>query len=997
MAKIKQNIFNRKKLDSILSNINPELFIEHTTAQDIKRITANWCSLIEKGVLEGKNEISLQDSFLSDIFGRILDYKFIHESPNESHEEWHLDRERRTITDSTRSDAALGFFRPENEDVRVIIELKSAKTNLDVKQKRKDTNNTPIEQAFLYSVKHTPKCKWVIVSNYREIRLYNRSASMNEYEVFFIEKLKNETELKRFLYLLSRKNLIQKNKDSIIDRLYSSNEAEQEKISKEFYKKYKSLRLHVFEHLKEKNSKYDELILLEKTQKILDRFIFICYCADLELLPERIFRRMIEAGTNPMLFVNISQWDQFNGLFRAIDKGKTSSNINKFNGGLFEFDDILDNKLIIGDEIFNELAEISDYDFESELNINILGHIFEQSISDIEELKASIEGEPFDKKNGKRKKDGIYYTPEYISRYIVEQAVGGWLEDKKKELGFEELPELTEKDFNSIKYYKKQAGIKSSNQNIKDHLEFWLLYQKTLSDIKILDPACGSGAFLNQAFDFLYKEGQHVNERIAKLQKGQIELFRLDEHILKNNLFGVDLNSESVEITKLSLWLKTADRNSELTSLDKNIRCGNSLIDDPEIAGDKAFKWEHEFPEIMGHGGFDVVIGNPPYVQVKEDRAYYSCHYETAICNDLYAYFIEKGILLLQNGGVLSFIVSSLFIKGLIYDSLRNFLLKYTEILEILDKGDGIFENVQMPTAVIVTRKRKNVDQTWKQFIPGNGIISKIEYNGILIKNLSKIQRGLEIGKDKIMKAGDVAILTGADISRYFINKIQFISNEIYNKFKKDEFYFSGERVVIRETGKKITSFYTNKPIQQNRSLYSIKIIDNNYSPLYLLAILNSSLIQFYYRSKYSANTNVFPKIRIAQVRDIPIRKRSGDDQRPFITKADTMLSKNKELHKFKADFLELLKSELSPPKISRKLENWPALDWEGFKKELTKCKAKGLSLKERKEWQAYFAEQKQKAAEIKAIINKTDREIDRMVYELYGLTQEEIQVVEST
>ncbi len=178
---------------------------------------------------------------------------------------------------------------------------------------------------------------------------------------------------------------------------------------------------------------------------------------------------------------------------------------------------ILDGKLLIGNHIFDEAAEITDYDFESELNVNILGHIFEQSINDIEEIKSSIAGDAFDKKSGKRKKDGIFYTPEYITRYIVDQAVGGWLEDIKLDLGFKELDELREKDFDSIKFSAKTGAVRTSNKIIKAHLEFWHSYKEKLSNIKVLDPACGSGAFLNQAFDFLYKEGQFVNKQIARL------------------------------------------------------------------------------------------------------------------------------------------------------------------------------------------------------------------------------------------------------------------------------------------------------------------------------------------------------------------------------------------------------------------------------------------------------------------------------------------------
>ena len=134
-----------------------------------------------------------------------------------------------------------------------------------------------------------------------------------------------------------------------------------------------------------------------------------------------------------------------------------------------------------------------------------------------------------------------------------------------------------------------------------------------LSNIKVLDPACGSGAFLNEVFDYLYYEGQIVNNKLTTFNDGQIQLFRWDTHIISNNIYGVDINRESVEITKLSLWLKTANPDEKLTYLDDNIKCGNSLIDDSDVAGDKAFNWKQEFPDIMAAGGFDVVVGNPPY------------------------------------------------------------------------------------------------------------------------------------------------------------------------------------------------------------------------------------------------------------------------------------------------------------------------------------------------------------------------------------------------
>lgn len=433
-------------------------------------------------------------------------------------------------------------------------------------------------------------------------------------------------------YLGEKINRVGKSK---IDEVLDDSALKQENIAKEFYNEYKTYRTELFKHIKGKNPDKDGLLLFEKTQKIMDRFIFVCFCEDCGLLPENTVRKAVQAANGSYAFGD-NIWREMKGLFHAIDKGSPKHNINKFNGGLFSGDPILDS-LEIGDDILRKLAKISDYDFDSDLNVNILGHIFEQSISDIEEIKAEIRGEEINRKKGKRKKDGIFYTPEFITEYIVENAVGGWLKDRRKEMGEQDLPE-----------YEHLKTKKSRNEKIQQHIDFWQKHLDILKNIKILDPACGSGAFLVQAFDYLRSEGMKVNEKLDELRfelqsdnnqkekpvedkameyqhrrwaksaayaytPGQLEFFDWSVHILQNYLFGVDLNRESVEITKLSLWLMTADKQHELTYLDDNIKCGNSLIDDREVAGDLAFRWEEEFPEIMKGGGFDVVIGNPPY------------------------------------------------------------------------------------------------------------------------------------------------------------------------------------------------------------------------------------------------------------------------------------------------------------------------------------------------------------------------------------------------
>ena len=218
--------------------------------------------------------------------------------------------------------------------------------------------------------------------------------------------------------------------------------------------------------------------------------------------------------------------------------------------GLAEDKDL--DSLEISDEIIDKIVILYSYDFGSDLDVNILGHIFEQSISDIENLTGNNEE--------KRKKDGVFYTPAYITEYIVKEAVGGWLADRKAEITAKE-------------------GSK----------EWWLEYAEKLKSIKILDPACGSGAFLVKVFDYLQNEWQEVPEEIKTEIKAEIKTETKTnwnyKDILTNNIYGVDINPASVSITKLSLWLKTAHYREPLTTLDNNIKIGNSLIDNPDIAG----------------------------------------------------------------------------------------------------------------------------------------------------------------------------------------------------------------------------------------------------------------------------------------------------------------------------------------------------------------------------------------------------------------------------
>ena len=287
-------------------------------------------------------------------------------------------------------------------------------------------------------------------------------------------------------------------------------------------------------------------------------------------------------------------------------------------------------------------------------------------------------------------------------------------------------------------------------------------------------------------------------------------------------------------------------------------------------------------------GGFDIVIANPPYVVVPKDNIY-TAHYTTANCLELYAYFFEKAIDSLVKDGVISFITASLFIKGLKFGSLRDFLQRQTKLISLNVVGDDVFENVQMPTAVFVASKSVG---TWNfnDMIPDGNILINMDKSGDSLDAISNIQRGFEIGRNQVRQVGDYLFLTGSNVRRYTNESYTYITEDIYQDFAKDDYYFTGERLLIRETGSRLTVLYLEDKVYSNRSLYSIKIKKGNYLPKYVLGCLNSKACQYYYSTKFKSDTDLFPKIRIKQVRMLPIPKASISLQNIIVNKVDEIL-----------------------------------------------------------------------------------------------------------
>lgn len=290
--------------------------------------------------------------------------------------------------------------------------------------------------------------------------------------------------------------------------------------------------------------------------------------------------------------------------------------------------------------------------------------------------------------------------------------------------------------------------------------------------------------------------------------------------------------------------------------------------------------------------GFDIVIGNPPYIVVPKDNIY-SNNYETFSCYEMYAYFFERTISLLKPEKIIAFITASLYIKGLKFESLRKYLEKNTHLLELKVVGDNVFENVKMPTAIFMALRGKGCWH-FAEMIPGLSIICKMDDNGLQLDTISDIQRGFEIGRNRVTPTGDIPFLTGSNVEKYVHGKLWYISESTYQAYKKDDYYYTGPRLLLRETGSFLTVLYLEEKLYSNRSLYSIKITDTRFKTKYVLACMNSSAMQYYYSSKYKNDTELFPKIRIKQARLLPIPFADEEKQNEISQLVDVILKGSK-------------------------------------------------------------------------------------------------------
>ncbi|SFZ94730.1 TaqI-like C-terminal specificity domain-containing protein [Flaviramulus basaltis] len=1024
----------------------------HVVERAYKKFTKYFHNLTIQENIKNSKEEQYQAKFLDELFVNVLDYT-LNPKPD-----FNITTEFKNQKGAGKADGAI----LSKGNAIGVIELKGTNTK-DLESIRK--------QAFDYKA-NQKGCVYVITSNFEKLRFYiNDATEFLEFNLFQLAP-----EEFALLYLCLQKDNIVNNLPLTIKE---ASLVEEDKITKQFYNDYSVFKRELFRDLVKRNAKrikMDAVIaseaqqslednnanenkaleknvklsLFKKSQKLIDRFLFIFFAEDRDLLPPNSTIQILDKWKADIDFGDERPlYNLFKQYFHFLDEGRkgttSRAEIYAYNGGLFKPDAIIDSLEIDDALLYKHAYKLAKYDFSSQVDVNILGHIFENSLNEIESVNAEIEGGEFDKQKSKRKKDGVFYTPKYITKYIVENTVGKLCQEKKQAL-----------DFKEEAYFELKRG---THQNTKKQLlEVLDTYRDWLLQITICDPACGSGAFLNQALDFLIKEHRYIDELKAKVLGGGFILSDIETTILENNIYGVDLNEESVEIAKLSLWLRTAQPRRKLNDLSNNIKCGNSLIDSKTVAGDKAFNWQTEFSQIFLNGGFDVVIGNPPWgAKVpKQQKDYIISNY---VCKkgeiETYVHFTDLALnKLIKKNGFLGFITPNTWYYLDKYYLIRKDILK-KEILTLIELEKRIFidapdivpaifiirnllinQNKSINTYKLKTNNIPNyliennkfiinsiIPKDWERFqslsfnlqlTPNlTNLLLKIQKDTVSLNKIFNVRYGIKTGNNKkyVKKEEDLndsqndwkfCIPSASCVKKYMINydgdKLDFgehLSGYSKNSFERRKILIQYIRKLSMPT-RLVCALDNNGKFYPLNNFSFVESINQSFKLEYLLAILNSKLMNVYFKNVH-IDYNIKPKY----IEKLPIKNASIDLQDSITNQTNILIEYKNDFNIIINRFSTYILSKFPLLILTRKLENWHELDFSDFIKELNKAikKASGkpLTKKDEFEWLELFEENKKKAQDLQTRINQTEKTIDTMVYDLYGLTQEERVIVENS
>ncbi len=816
---------------------------------------------------------------------------------------------------------------------------------LEAKAYGEELDDKCVKQAIQYGYQNNKT--WVVLTNFREIRVYNAKYYDKEEHVRRLyEPIKLEDLVLRFddLWVLSKEGM----RTNLISQLATKYGKDKPRksidtlIFEDLMKWRKLLEKAIKSHERLNNIPSDpveaEKYVDEAVQKLLDRIIFIRVCEDRGLDEEESLKHCIRHWKE----------NKKNSLMENLAKLFAKKN-EDYNSGLFA--PHYCETLSIDNDILGQIIEESYgdpdgliYDF-SAIDADILGTIYENYLAYIQKKVRDKEG----KQKSKRKAQGIYYTPTYIVDYIVKNTLGEKLKECK-------TPE--------------------------DALK-----------IKVLDPACGSGSFLIRAYD----EFRHWYSTYLKTN-GKGEQTKFDDNadtgwqtfmdkVLENCIYGVDLDEKAVELTQLNLLLRAAERKHKLPKLNNTIQCGNSLIDDPIVAGNKAFKWDERFSEVFKNGGFDVVIGNPPYFKIFEnDPINKTIDYQEIKSGmmNASAVFINKALKLLKRNGSLSMIVPKMLVFTDSWDKIRNKILKDCLLLKVVDCGKA-FKEVLLEQIVFVLQKDpENIEKNTVKigelndqliienaeipqklcleensiYIEPNPYAYKIketmEKSQIILGDISNITLGLGIqGSDFFYDTytkGYEKVLRGDDVQRYFIRGCKYYDprNKEIQKIKQtiDKFrtpHIVAQRIVAHiKDHIKITAAFDEFGLFSFNTVTNIFVTDKKHPVKYVLALLNSKPVQYYtYKFVYSNAIRSMDFYK-AYAKKIPLPSYVDKKAIEIVGLVDKISNLTKQIYELK---------DKNTNEVQR----------------------------------------------LKTERDKIADEIDRLVYELYGLTEEEIKIVEES
>ncbi len=715
-------------------------------------------------------------------------------------------------------------------------------------------------------------------------------------------------------------------------------------------------------------------------QRTIDRIIFLRIAEDRGIEQYGQLQALLNGQkTYPRLFT----------LFKHAD--------DRYNSGLFHFTpepgrtdcDEISETLIIDDKPLKDIVRSlyypdSPYAF-SVLPAEILGQIYEQFLGKVITLTkahhAKIEDKPEVKKAG-----GVYYTPSYIVDYIVKNTVGKLLENKTP---------------------------------------------TSASKLKILDPACGSGSFLIGAFQYLLdwhlkyytqnnpeKYTKAKEPRLYQTDRGELRLTVAErKRILINNIFGVDIDSQAVEVTKLSLLLKVLEgqkrlvlfhKERALPDLSNNIKCGNSLIgpdfyqnqqltffDEEEQYKINVFDWKTEFPQILNrkNPGFDAVIGNPPYVQVLHSQNqiqldYFSNNYvsTSSFKKNLFPVFIERSLQLMKpNRSRFSMIIPDRFFFTPSYIPCRKHILENVTLENIREILAGAFKEATVGNAVFfISSPRKlsyKIDiEQWHggevKFINrlpvkdvtsdpeavinllmtqyATRILKKCKNSSLPLKNLASAHVGVMIKDNKSLftksriSKSQKKIVKGRQLKRYSLANTFFFDPhkaKIFGGTKNPKKHETSPKIILRKTGDRLIAYLDTDQIYAEQSVYLL-LPDSTTNPYFILGVLNSKLLLYLFKNCFITNPVAYPYIQHYDLEKLPIYKTNLSDSEDksrhdkMVSLVETMLDLNKKLPKAKTAHEKTI---------------------------------------------------------LQRQITATDNRIDKLVYELYDLTEEEIKIIEES